>query len=124
MEWVETARRIISGSINGLRNPEVDNFDDRLAVLAGYQYVTGLQIPMNDSFLMSMLNGQADINEKSEPIRQRKILSTAVFSNWLAAHKFHDKIGIPPGGPARIQYMCYTWMIHQFQRLSFSLERI
>ena len=44
----------------GLGHAEVDDFGDGLAVVLGHQHVRGLQVAVDDAFLMGVLDGVAD----------------------------------------------------------------
>jgi hypothetical protein len=81
-----------------------------------------LEVAMDDSFLVRMLDRVADGGEESEPIRGREVRLIAVVGDANAAHQFHDEertarrrcTGIENPGDIR--------MIHHRQRLPLLLE--
>ena len=57
----------------GLRDAEVNDLGDGLSVLFGDENVRGLEVTMNDSFLMRVLNGLTNLHEESKALRGGKL---------------------------------------------------
>jgi len=53
--------------LGGLGNSEIDDFGNREAVMHGDHDVRRLEVPMNDSLLMGMLDPVADLDEQLQP---------------------------------------------------------
>ena len=65
--WSE--KRLLSQlALDGFRNAEVDYPRHRHAILNGDQDVRGLDVPVNDSFLVRVLNGMTNLNEQVQPL--------------------------------------------------------
>ena len=76
-------------AISGSGNTEID---DLRVPLTCHQYVSRLQIAMNDAFLMSMMCSVADLSEKFEFLLQSQLLVSAVLSDGLCPdEKFHGE---------------------------------
>jgi hypothetical protein len=69
----------------GLGDAEVDDLGDGRRVALRDQDVGGFEVAVDDAFLMSVLDGLADVDEEGEPLTQREIPLAAVIGNWLAA---------------------------------------
>ena len=53
----------------GFGHAEVDHFRHRLVVVLGDQHVRGLDVAMDDAFLMGVLHRLADRHEQFQPLR-------------------------------------------------------
>ncbi len=56
-------RRIGQRLVNGLGDPEVNDFGDRRRTVRRDQNVRGLDVPVDDPFQVGVLNGLADLDE-------------------------------------------------------------
>ena len=67
--------------VNGLGDAEVDHFGRRLAVSKRDEHVCRLDVAVNDSLLVSVLNRLADKHEELEPLSERQTIAIAVFGD-------------------------------------------
>ena len=77
---------------------KIDDARDRLAVHFRDQDVGGLQIAMNDGFLMSVLNSFAYGNEELESLASIEFVPIAIDGDGHASHILHYEIGAALGG--------------------------
>src|SRR5579871_1660944 len=54
--------------VDGLGDAEVDHLRHRFIVVHGDQHVTGLQVAVDDPFLVGVLQRGADLNEQLKPL--------------------------------------------------------
>src|SRR5204862_3232017 len=82
-------------SLRGLGDPEINDHGHpwRAGIMEGHQDVRRLQVPMDDAFLMGVLNRLADLNEEIEPFTCGKPVLVAELSDPGATDQFNDKVG-------------------------------
>ena len=56
------------------------------------QHITGLEIPVNNSLLMRMLNGTANANQQLDATLQRKSLLIAKLRDRFAFDQLHGEV--------------------------------
>src|SRR5258708_38531043 len=76
---------------------------------------------MDDSLLMSMLDCPANLDEKAEAFFRRERLEIAVIRNLHTPHQLHNEVRTTGFCRAGVEYLCDVGMIHQPERLPFSL---
>ena len=59
--------------VNRLDDAKIDDLGHRPLVVIGHQHIRGLQVPMNDPFLVCVLHGLAHRNEQLQSLARRKI---------------------------------------------------
>src|SRR5438105_7013582 len=67
--------------------------------MVGHEYIRGLDVAMDNPFLMGVLDSLANLNEKLQPFFGGKIVLIAVVCDLDPAHQLHDKEG-PSGREA------------------------
>ena len=114
MGWSSARHRrpVHPGGFGRLGDAEVDDLDDMFLVIARHEDVGRLQVAVDDSFLVSMLNGVTDIGEQAETGFRRQPLFIAELSNRYAAHQLHDEIGAARIGRTRVEHARDVGMIH------------
>lgn len=117
-----------------LSHAEIDDFWHRLAVITGDEDIRGLDIPMNDAFLMSVLNGLTYRHHEFEPLPRRQSVFLTVLRDGDALHQLHDEVrnrctaavfrrSRPADGTySGIQHFGYVGMVHQSECLPFRFE--
>ena len=55
-------------ALDGLGHAEINHLGHRLAVLQRHQDVRRLEVAVDDSLLVGVLNGLADLNEEGQPL--------------------------------------------------------
>ena len=82
----------------------------------------GLDVAMNDSFLMSVLNRLANLNEQFEPLARGKFLLVAVIGDFHPADQFHDKVRAARFRRAGVKHLRDVRMVHQRQCLTLGFK--
>ena len=77
---------------------------------------------MNHPFLVGVLDGIADLDEKVQPLASGELVLVAVIGDRDAAHQFHDKEGASGVRRAGFQHFGDVGMFHHGQRLALRLE--
>ena len=77
---------------------------------------------MNDSLLVGVLDGLANLYEQIQPPAGVELVLVAIIGDLDPPDQLHDEIGPPRVGGARIQHPGNVGMIHHGQRLPLSLE--
>jgi hypothetical protein len=103
-------------------NSEVDDFHLWLAVHQRDENVRGLQVPVDDGFLVCVLDAFADLSEQLEPLGGGQLLSVAVLSNWYARYVFHDEVGSALGRTPTVEHLGDGGVVHERQRLALGVE--
>src|SRR5438105_14657473 len=67
--------------------------------MVGHEYIRGLDVAMDNPFLMCVLDSLANLNKKLQPFFGGKIVLIAVVCDLDASHQFHDEVG-PAGREA------------------------
>jgi hypothetical protein len=106
----------------GLGHPEVDHLRHRLIVVERDQYVARLEVAVDDSFLVGVLDGVADLEEQPQPPRDWQAPLVAVAGDGHPADQFHHEIGTAAVGGARLPHLCDFGVVHHRQRLPLGLE--
>ena len=69
-----------------LRDTEIDNLRNRAAVFYGDQNVSGLDVTMDDPFLMGMVNRLADLDKQIEPVADTEAVAITVVGDRNAGN--------------------------------------
>src|SRR5687768_2047113 len=108
--------------MRGFGDAEIDDLRDRDAVVERDEDVRGFDVAMDDSFLVRVLDGGADLDEKFQTFARGEFVLVAVFGDARAAHPFHDERRPAIIGGAGIENLRDVWMVHHGERLSLSFE--
>jgi len=106
----------------GFRYPEVDDLGAGLPVRFGDKDVGRLEIAMDDSLLVRMLNSAADVYEELEAFLGREPARVAVIREIETFHELHREIQIARFCLSGLEYFRYSRVVHQCERLPLSLE--
>jgi hypothetical protein len=85
-------------------------------------HIGRFDIPVDDPFLVGVLNGLADGNEQLEALFGGKLVLVAILGDRHALNQFHDKIGPAAIGGAAIEHLGDVGVVHQSQGLALGLE--
>ena len=101
---------------------EIDHLGDRHAIMQCHQDVGGLDVTVNDPFLMGVLHGMADLDEQLQTFDGGQLVLVTVLSEFDSPHQLHHK-----KGPARlsrpgIEHFGDVGMVHQRQGLALRFE--
>ena len=77
---------------------------------------------MNDSLLVGMLHGLADVDEQLQPLARTESRFVAEFGDRHAADQLHDEVRAARVRRSRIKHLGDVRMIHHRQRLPLGLE--
>src|SRR5215471_2841243 len=72
---------------------EINDLGHRHAVVGGDQDVGGLEVAMNDAFLMRMLHRVADLDKQLQPFLGGEIMLIAVLGDLYPPHQLHHEVG-------------------------------
>src|SRR5437667_280173 len=123
-EGVEVRQYCFLGQrfLNRFRNPEIDYLRDRLASFERYENIRWLQVTMNHSLLMGVLNGVAKFSKQMKSVLKRQLIGVAVVCDTNSANQLHYEVGAASSSCASVKDSGDTRMVHERKRLSFSLE--
>ena len=77
---------------------------------------------MNDSFLMSMLNGFANRDKQLQSLVDTQLVVVAVLSDRNSIDKFHHEVRTTVVRSAGIKHACDIGMVHHRQGLLLGVE--
>ena len=108
--------------MDGLGDPKIYHFHDGLVVVQRNQHIGRLDVAVDDSFVMRVLNGLADIDEQFQSLRCGQPIIVTEFGDRDAPHQFHHEVRSSRfRGPA-IVHLGNVGMIHQGQRLTLCVK--
>src|SRR5262249_38494978 len=105
-----------------LRHAKIDHLARWFAVVKRYQDVRGLDVAVDDSFLVGVLDRLANRDEQLQALARRQVVVVAVFRNGDAVDQLHGEVGPAGRRGAGIEYARDMLVIHQRQRLTLRLE--
>jgi hypothetical protein len=105
-----------------LGHAKVDDLGDRAAVLQRDQHVGGLEIAVDDSFVVRVFHGLADGNEQRHSLPRGKMALVAVLRDRDTLDQLHHEVGPSAVGRTCIVDLGDVRMVHQGQGLPFHLE--
>ncbi len=108
--------------VDGFGDAEVDHLGDRHVVVVGDQDVRRLDVPVDDAFLMGVLDRLADLDEQLQPLAGGVSARVAVFGDRRPFDQFHDEVRPPGFGAAAVQHRGDALVVHQGQGLPLGLE--
>jgi hypothetical protein len=112
------------GRNGGLGDAEVDDARTWLAIDLNDENVGGLEVAVNDGFLVRVLDGFTDLNKEAKTIGKRQFFLVAIASDGKALNVFHDEVGLAAWSGASIENLGNARMIHDGERLAFRLEAL
>nr|WP_235908641.1 hypothetical protein [Roseiconus nitratireducens] len=117
-------RLLAQVAFEGFRDAEVNDFDTRFAVFASHQQVRWFDVAMNDSLLMRVMNGAANLDEQLETFFGRKISLTGKLRDWNSVDEFHDEVRPSILGDPRVQDPRDVVVVHHRQSLLLSAKPV
>ena len=109
-------------ALRGFGDAEVNDLRNRHAVVQGDQNVRRLQVAVDDSLLMCMLYGVADLDEQLQSLVGVEVILVAIIRDANAANQFHHEVRTAVLGGAGVEHFGDVWMVHDRQRLALRLE--
>ena len=108
---------------NGFGHSKVDDFGAGRSVVIGVdENIAGFEIPVNNAFLMGVLNSVANLFEELKSSIDGKLILVTEFGERESFHQLHRKERPAKSSGARIVDLCDVWVVHQGESLSFSLK--
>src|SRR5262245_56986311 len=104
-------RVIDQTSLGRFGNAEVDDFCYRQAVMHRHEDVGWLDVAMDDSSLMCVLNRLANLNEEAESLWNSHATLHAVLGNPDATDQLHYEVRAPFRRCTCIEYLRNVWMV-------------
>ena len=93
-----------------------------MVILDGDQHVRGLQVAVNDAFLVRMLDALTDLREQSKTLNRAQTMSVTVCRDRLPLDVRHGKVRPPLGRRSTIEDRGNRRVVHERQSLAFGLE--
>ena len=101
----------------GLGDAEVDHLGHGHTLVQCDQDVRWFDVAVNDSLLVRMLDGLANLDEQVETFAGAEIVLIAVIGDFDPAHQFHHEVGPARLRSSSIEDLGDVRMVHQRQRL-------
>jgi hypothetical protein len=89
-----------------------------------YQDIGGLQVAVNDGFLMRVLHAVAGLDEELHPLPYLQSLLIAIIRDRQSRHVLHDEVRLSLRRGTGIEDLGNGRMIHDGERLAFGLEAL
>jgi len=115
-------REISQTPFGCLCDAEVDYLWNGHAIVQRDEDVRGLEVAMNDAFLMRVLHGVANLDHEFETFAQRKLVLIAVIGDANATHQFHHEVRASAIGGSSVEHLRDVRMIHHRQGLALGFE--
>jgi hypothetical protein len=109
---------------SSFRQAEVDDPRGRFAVHLDDQNVGGLEITMDDRFLVRVLHALAGLDKELQPLANLELLLIAILRDRHPRHVLHDEVRLTLGGDAGIEHLGDGRVIHDRERLAFCLKAL
>ena len=109
-------------AFQNLRDAEVDDLGHGFASLVHHHDVAGLDVAVDDPFLVRVIHRTADRNEQRETLAQVQVVLLAVADDGAALHHLHHEIGSADVRLARVQDAGDVGMLHDGERALFDGE--
>ena len=108
--------------LGGLGDAEVDHLGHRPVGLEGDHHVGGLEVAVDDAFLVGVVDGGADVLEKGEALLGVEFLLAAEVGDRDTLDQFHDEVGPTGGGGPGVEDPGDVGVVHHGERLALGLE--
>ena len=107
---------------NGFGDTEIDDFGRRFSVQASHEDIGGLQVTVDDSFLVRVLNRVAKLNEQSQPFFEGGLIRCAIFRDLDSPNQLHHEVRTARWRCPAVKHPRNAGMIHERQRLTFRFK--
>ena len=107
---------------DGLGDAKINYFRRGHPIHFGHQHVGRFDIPVDDAFVMGVLDGAADLNKEPQPLGGGQLVLIAVVGDPHPAHQFHDEVGSAGVSSARVQDLSDVGMVHEGQGLALGFK--
>ena len=108
--------------VRGLRDPEIDHLGNRSAVAFHDQHVRRLQVAMDHTLLVRMVDRMADREEEDESLPGGHPLAIAILCDGRAFDVLHHEVRPPGGAGAGVEDLGDVRVVHHRERLAFLVE--
>jgi hypothetical protein len=113
---------ILGRLADGPCNAEVNDLWIGFVATDSYEDVRRFDVPVDDPFLVGMLDGLADMQEQSQAFLDSEPVPVAILGDRNALNMLHDEVRPSARGQTRIVDARYMGMLHEGQSLLFGLE--
>ncbi len=114
--------RIGQTALGCFGDAEIDHLRRWQTVVQRHQNIRRLEVAVDDTFLVRMLDGTTNLDEQFEPLASGKMVLVAVVGDLYPAHQVHHEERPARLSGTRIQHLGDIRMVHQGQRLPLGLE--
>jgi hypothetical protein len=107
------------------RDAEVENAWQQPAVLGGEKHVVRLQVPVDHTAPMRVLDGIADLDEQRDALTQAEPHLVGGGEQRLACDELHRQVGLAAAlgrGPAEVEHAHDCRMVEPRQQVGFASE--
>jgi len=115
-------RLVRKSLLSCLGDAEVDDLGCRLAVVEGDEDVRWFEVSVDDTLLVRMLHGVADLNEQLQAFLGREVVPIAVIGDANSPNQFHDEVRAAGFRCAAVVDLGDVRVVHQRQGLPFGFE--
>ncbi len=105
-----------------LGHAEVDHLHHRRGVMHHDQHIGRLDVAVNDSLLVRVLDGVAKVGEQLQALAGGELVLIAKLGDGHALDQLHHEVGAAGVGGARVKNLGDVGVIHERQRLPLGLE--
>ena len=109
-------------SLGGFGDSEIDDLGDRDAVMKCHEDIGRFNVPVNNSLLMRVLNGAANLQKQIKAFFGRQAILVAELGDLDASNQFHHEVGSSGRRRARIQNFGNVRVVHQRESLPLRRE--
>ena len=106
----------------GFGDAEVDDLGDRAAIDLGDEDVGGLEVAVDDAFLVGVLDAAADLPKEADAVLEGQLVGCAIVGDGRAAQQLHDEEGPTVWGHAGIEHGGDAGMLHGGEHAALLLE--
>ena len=107
-----------------LGHSEIDDLGNQLPFHLRYQDIGRLDIAMDYTFLMGVLECLTNTYGQSHSFLDVQLMLVCIFKQWFSFHPLHDQVRATKVRRACVIDTGYIGMIHQGQHLTLSLEAL
>ena len=105
-----------------LGDAEVDDLGRRNVVVKGDEHVRGLEVAVNDPFLVGVLHRVAYGQEQLQPLTQAHVVVIAVTDDWRSVDQLHGEVRPAAFRRPGVENLGDIRMLHHCQGLPFQRE--
>ena len=107
-----------------MRDSKIDYFNEGPVRFINDENVGWFEITMNCAFLMGMVDGETNVDEKVEPRWNIQTFFITIFCNGQSSRQFHNKERLSSHCGSRLNQTGNIGVIHHCQNFLFNLKAL